>query len=198
MQRIDFCELFWNGSCFALIAIKSKGFEIIAYKNEMKWKAMFPIACSLWFFAIIPCTIYPRQLCIHSDNSIRFWFNLFYISLSLSKLMRVSQKITWMIKHCLCLCILSPPQSNISISCGLLNYIIWDINTIGAGEGQESKPCPSHRTWRQFWKGLRPAMELLFRCPSHTTQPQTSSLSSKKIIIIFTNTLMTNRNIPVI
>ena len=41
-------------------------------------------------------------------------------------------------------------------------------------------------------------MELLFRCPSHTTQPKTSSLSSKKIIIIFTNTLITNKNIHII
>ena len=48
-HRLDFCELFWNGSCFALIAIKSKGFEIIAYKNEttVGRKSMFPIAFSL-------------------------------------------------------------------------------------------------------------------------------------------------------
>ena len=47
-------------------------------------------------------------------------------------------------------------------------------------------------------------MELLFRCSSHTTPPKTSSLStqkssySKKIITIFTNILIINRNIPFI
>ena len=112
------------------------------------------------------CTLF-CQLCIHSDNCVKFWFNL------ISEPQQTNESLTENNldnQKCLCPCILSPPQSNISISCGLLNYIIVDINTFGPGVGQESKTCQSHRTWRQFWKGLRPAMELLSRCSSHTTQ----------------------------
>ena len=158
---------------------------------------MFPILPAVFNFVQLSLVHFILFFCAYIEtilsDSDSIWF---YIRRSLSKLMRVWQKITWMIKHCLCLFILSPPQSNISISCGLLNYIIWDINTFGAGVGQESKTCPSHRTWRQFWKGLRPAMELLFRCSSHTTPPKTSPLIYTKII--FTNILITNRNIPII